>query len=430
MNLLDLGFWVNRRFGFIWLAALMLAGLPGALAATAMTWQDCLDVARNKNPDIVSSEKAVLAGKAQYKGSFNGIFPHISLTHSYSDSGGATNGGAGNSGQWQANATASLDLLDAAQFASIRTASANLSLAQANLGIASANLLFNLRNAFAQLLYAQQAVSVAERIRNIWSQSSQMTTLRYNSGSESKGDLMRVKAQLFQSEMNLRQTQRDIRVAQQTLGQVLGLDHFTDLVATGSLTTAELTDHPAHMEEWAQKTPAVQVQKATLDQAKASLGSAQSSLWPALSASYTRSYEGSQEFPQTPGWSFVGLLNLPIFGNGPTATYYAVTAARRNVEKSEEDLRSAMNQTVTNLESGWSGLAQAVDQVQVQQTFLLADRQRKAEADIRYENGLLTFDNWEIIVSDLVNFEQSFLKSELSAVNAEAAWEKALGKGI
>jgi outer membrane protein TolC len=160
------------------------------------------------------------------------------------------------------------------------------------------------------------------------------------------------------------------------------------------------------------------------------LSTAQSTLWPALSASYTRSYQGSQEFPSNAGWTFTGLLNLPIFGNGPTATYYAISAAKRNVERSGEDLRSTRNQAATTLETAWSGLAQSFDEVKVQQAFLEADRQRKAEADIRYENGLMTFDNWEIIVTDLVNFEESFLKSELNAVNAEATWEKATGKGL
>jgi outer membrane protein TolC len=406
--------------------ALLVIPLPLLKAEPPLTWQDCLTIAKNKNPDIISSERAFEAGQAQYKGSFNGLFPHLALSHSYSDSSGGGNAG----GLWQANATASLDLLDAAQFAGIRAASANLKLAEANVRASSSSILFSLRTTFAQLLYAQQAVLVAERIRTIWNQSAQMTSLRYDSGSESKGNVMRVKAQLFQAEMNLAQIQRDIRVAQQTLGQALGLDDFTHLAATGPLITTDLPEHPAQMEDVAENTPPVQAQKAVLDQAKASLNASQSSLWPALSASYIRSYQGTTEFPSNPGWSFLGLLNLPIFGNGPTASYYSISAAKRNVEKTEEDLRSIRHQTLSNLESGWSGLAQGLDQVKVQQAFLEADRQRKAEADIRYENGLLSFDNWEIIVTDLVNFEQSYLRSKLNAVNAEATWDKANGKGL
>ena len=66
------------------------------------------------------------------------------------------------------------------------------------------------------------------------------------------------------------------------------------------------------MEDWAEKTPAVRSQQAVVKQAEASVKSAQSSLWPALSASYTRSYEGTQEFPSSPGWSFTAVGSAVI----------------------------------------------------------------------------------------------------------------------
>src|SRR5438552_4570954 len=104
----------------LWAALFTGLSLGGSLQAQPLTWEDCVALAAKKNPDLLASIRASEAGRAQYFGSFNAIFPHLSLIHSYSES---SNSGSG-SGQWQAAATASIDLLDAARWADIKSASA------------------------------------------------------------------------------------------------------------------------------------------------------------------------------------------------------------------------------------------------------------------------------------------------------------------
>jgi len=89
-----------RRFGI--LAAIGVAFALAPLAAetnTPLTWQDCVRLAAAKNPQLLSALRAQEAGRAQYYGSYNGIFPHLSLTNSYSDS---KQSGFGESKSWQA----------------------------------------------------------------------------------------------------------------------------------------------------------------------------------------------------------------------------------------------------------------------------------------------------------------------------------------
>jgi outer membrane protein TolC len=152
-------------------------------------------------------------------------------------------------------------------------------------------------------------------------------------------------------------------------------------------------------------------------------------LWPALSASFSRSVTDDKEFPSARNsWSWSGLLSLPIFGGGPTAATYSVSAAERDLLKARENLRSARAEALSDIESSWSSFAGAVDQVKVASALLEAARQRNDEADISYNAGLLTYDNWEIIASDRINSERTAVQARLSAVTAEAAWEKSVGK--
>ena len=119
-----------------------------------------------------------------------------------------------------------------------------------------------------------------------------------------------------------------------------------------------------------------------------------------------------------------------MFGGGPTAAYYAVSAAGKNVSRAEQDLRAARAQAFVDLENSWSSYSGAFDQVEVQRALLEAARQRNDEADVRYASGLMAYDNWEIIASDRIDGERRALSSQLNAVVAQAGWEKAIGREL
>src|SRR5690348_15562974 len=78
-----------------------------------LTWQDCVQIAARNNPDLLSALAASEASRALYLKSFNGILPQINLSHSYNDS----QSGSVESKLWNAEGTASLDLIDVGQWA-------------------------------------------------------------------------------------------------------------------------------------------------------------------------------------------------------------------------------------------------------------------------------------------------------------------------
>src|SRR4051794_9955066 len=125
-----------------WIAGLLCLFMStGALADPAvLTWQECLKLAAQKNPDLRSAIDAMQASRAQYFGSYNGILPQLSLSNSYTDS----NTVEGLNHLWQAQGTANLDLIDFNQWANIRSASAAWRQNQANAQVASSNVLLSL----------------------------------------------------------------------------------------------------------------------------------------------------------------------------------------------------------------------------------------------------------------------------------------------
>lgn len=402
-----------------------VAGSASAAETNPLTWDQCISLALKNNPELIASQKSLQATRADFRGSYNGLLPSLNFNTTISDSDSA----AARSSRYSADMRASIDLFNMSNNADIRAAGATLSQAESQYTLNSAAIRFKLRQAFANLLFSQNEVDVSKSIRALRKQNSEMVTLKYNSGRESKGNMLRSNAELIEADSDLKEANRNLGVAKRLLLQQLGLIEHEVQNATGTLTTAELPAEPNYA-SLVVSNPSVESQQALLRLAQAQLKGAKSSLWPNLTANYTRSAFGDSYFPENKHWTASGVLNYPLFAGGLTPTYYAVKSAKRNYERSEAELLSTENTVRTQLESTWVDLATKLDQVVVQRAFLNAARQRNVEAQVRYSSGLMTFENWEPIVSDLVNFERSFLRAERDAVVAEASWNQILGKKL
>ena len=399
---------------------------PAAPAARELAWEDCVAIAAEKNPSLVSSQYAKGASRASYLKSFNGLLPTLSLSNSYSSSKGSEGRAS-----YSASASAGLTLFDMGDIASIRSAAAGYSQSESSLRQASANLRYSLRQAFVEAYMAERNVEVARKILEIRGGNAERVALKYQSGKEYKGSMLSAQAQHLRAQAGLSAALRGLRTARRGLDQQLGLDDFTEVAATGTLTAAAPPELPADLSALVDGRPDVLLQEAVIRSQRASVASARSTLWPTLSASYSRTRGGDTEFPSaTYGWSAGAVLSLPVFGSGPTSTYFAVSGAKRNLEKAQQDLRAARNAALVDLEESWAAYADAADGLRVAEAVRESARQRNAEAEIRYASGLLSFDNWEVIVGEWVNAEQSALQARSAAVTAQAAWEKALGKAL
>jgi len=434
--------WAGFKRG-TWLAGLVLAAAvvtapaeqmaplpPSPPPEKVLTWQDCVALAAQKNPSLVSAQYAMQASHAAYLGSFNGLMPTVTLSDSYSSVGGGITSGNGAPG-YAAQAAASVSLFNMSAIAGIKSASANDAQSQAARRQASANLRYSLRSAFAQAYIADKNVEVARKILEIQKKNAEEVALKYQSGKEYKGNMLSAQALFLQARAGLAQTLRSVRTARRALDQQLGLDEFSETAVTGTLVAQPPPEFPRHIEDALAVRPDVLLQEAVIRSAQAAVTTAQSPLWPSLNANYARSRSGPYEFPDPVyGWSAGVTLSYPLFAGGPTAAYYASKSSQDIFKKSEQDLRAVRDAAVVDLETSWAAYSNAHDQLLYADANLEATRQRNSEAEIRYGAGLLTYDNWEVIVAEWVSAEQQDKQAQLTAVTAQAAWERSLGKAL
>jgi outer membrane protein TolC len=386
-----------------------------------LTWLESVKIAREKNPVFLSAIKEIQERQSSYRVSQNGLFPSVDLSSTYSDSESDSN-----SSRWQSAGSASLDVFNLGTYGAIKSARAERDTAIANFKYVSSQVRHDLKQSFVNFIFSEKQVHVAERVRDIRKQNSELVELKYESGRESKGNMLKAKAELREATANLSQAQRALTVARQSLKRDLGFEDQAVIEATGTLNTPDLPSQYS-IQDILKTHPQLQVQDSLIKQSLSQLSEARSPFWPNLSARYSRFATGTDYFPTHRHWSFTGTLSYPIFGSGPTASFYKAAAARANLEQAEYNHSAVEKELATNLHTTWSSLADAIDQVDVQNEFLNAARQRNEEASIRYSSGLMSFEDWERAVADLVDFEKGYIRAQRDASIAESDWEFAKG---
>ena len=409
---------MNRKWG------LLLALLFGPLIAQAapLTWEDAVRLAVKQNPAFLSALESVLGREALSRAEVNQILPQIGLSSGYGESETDPNG------QWGATADATLDIFNRSAYADIRSSNARRDAAVAELRTVSSQVRRDLRRAFVGLLFAQQQVDVSVRIRDLRKQNADLVSLKYDSGRESKGNMLKAAAEYQEALAAWRQAERAIPLAARELARRLGLrEKVTG--ADGALIVETLP--PLEGSEATLEThPKISSREAAFRESRAGLAGARASLWPTLTGRYARSFTGDNFFPEKRHWNLSGTLSFPLFAGGPTAAFNNIEAAQASVAGAELDLNAARLEVWTEVETAWTTLADRIDDVTVQDNFLSASRQRNVESSVRYNGGLMSYEDWERAVNDLVNYERSTIRALRDAAFARAEFDLALGRTL
>jgi outer membrane protein TolC len=308
----------------------------------------------------------------------------------------------------------------------IDQARAQLNLAFANFDGEKASVSFNLKSAFAQLLYAQKLIKISQNVIDIQQGNARLVKLLYEGGSEDKGNMQLSQANLDQALYNLDQAVRTRDLSGIQLGVFIGQNLPAPVLAEGELQTDVLPVRP-DFNQLALLTPSYFQHKAQVDAAAAGITIADSGWYPTVNANASASRSDSQFPLKGQGWSAGFSVSYPIFQGG--ATYFDVKAASASLREALANLRSGTNDAALTLAQMFKGMVDAEDNVRIQKELLDATALRYKIAQADYRNGLMSFQDFNTITEDYVGQLQSLLSAQLSAVISEASWEEARGLG-
>jgi outer membrane protein len=396
---------------------------------THLTWEESVRLATANNPDLEVSREGVINSDAVRMGAYSQLYPHISAsfneTRSYS--GPALSSPSNYSSAYSEQLALTQTIFDGfATKGNIDQARAQLALAFANLNQQKATISFDLKSAFAQLIYARQLIGLSRNVIVIRQNTAHLVKLLYEGGNEDKGAMLLSQANLDQANYELGQAQRLCQLSGLQLAVVIGQPLPEPVTAEGELKTGVLPERP-DFRKLAQQTPAYYQRRAETDAAAAGITIAQSGWYPTVTAGASVGRHDSQFPPDVNGWSAGFSVSYPIFEGGQT--YFNVKAARASFRQSLASLRSGTDQAALTLAQAYKSLVDAEDNVQIQEELLEATELRYKIAEAQYQNGLISFQDFNTITDSYVGQQQTCLSSQRDAVIAEANWEQARGLG-
>lgn len=394
---------------------------------SALTWDEARKMAGETNPSLASQREALEQARYNYQAARATYWPTVSGSAGYTRSDSDSQPG-GASDRTSMGLSAQYSLFSGfADQARVQQAEASLTRATADWIGAQADVSAALRRAFLRLLYAQQRVTMTESIVQRRRQNLDLVQLRFDSGSENKGSLLRTKATTSQAAADLEQARRGIAVQQRELANALGQSDNDAWIVQGDWANAAPESDPA-WKDLARATPAVRAAEAGVEGNKASVIIARGTIYPDLSLRGGIDRSGDDWPPDNDSWSVGASLSVPLFAGGQNIN--KLSAAKAALRQSEAQLEAAEQSALLDLKTAWTNLRDAQQRRAVQAEFLEAAEVRAEIAREQYANGLLSFQNWDQIEDELIQSQQSLLSSDRDAAIAAAEWDRARGLSI
>jgi outer membrane protein TolC len=404
----------------------LLPASKAPAAEEALTWQDCVKEALQNHPDLVSAKESIGQAEAGKKITESGRLPQVDARANQSSS-KSPSGGTSDNSSIGINGTQLL--YDGSRTKSdVKAASENIKGTEYNYQVISSQVRQRLRNAYVNLLKAQELIPLSEGIVKRRKDNVQLVRMGYESGREHKGSLLTAEANLAQAEFDLSQATRDLELAQAQLCRELGRPESGAVKIIGTLETADSLREKPGFEALTESHPLAQKLISEKKSTEYGVTSAKAAYYPQVSAQGSAGRSDSSWPPESDQWSLGLVVSYPLFEGGRRTAEIAQAQARLN--KAQADERSGKDGLIVSLKQSWSSLQDAIDNVEVRKKFLNASEERSKIAQAQYSIGLVSFDNWTIIEDDLVRAEKDFLNAQASACLEEASWTQAKGEPL
>jgi len=429
-------------------------------------WQDAVSEMERSSPYLASSGYSLDKTRYALKGSYAAFLPSLTASGSAarriaSLSSGSSASSADENTVYSLGLSANLSLFSGfADINTVRIKRNDVTLAELELSRTRADALYKLKNAFVELLWSQEQLSLAREITERRRKNRDLVRLKYESGREDKGSFLRVEADLLRAEYEERKSERQMVSASDNFLRAMGIEPFSgggrigegggnpepaariaesfaDILSTGAfyIPGKEISDEknaksktPVGKPDFvslAMETPEVESARLRLESADYSVNAAISPFWPDLSLGASVNRMG-ETLPPADGSASVSMsLSWRLFSGGKD--YFSLLAERRNKEILEENLRAVKLSVASSLENAWQSMVDAYENLDVGRRYLEAAGAQSEIITAKYLNGLVSYQEWYQVENDYISAKKNYLSAMKDAVLSETLWKNILG---
>jgi cobalt-zinc-cadmium efflux system outer membrane protein len=290
-----------------------------------------------------------------------------------------------------------------------------------------------LRNAYYDLLFAQDKVDIARDTIALFEGSVRAAELRLKAGDIAAADVARLRVDALRAQNDARAAEADQRRAQLTLGYMIGAEGRAVGIRAVDPWPSIYSGRPGgSVDELIEARPDVRASKSRFEAAQNARELARS--LRTRDVSVGASYD---HYPVNPGYangsgagtgsSFGVFLSVPLF----TGYYYEGEVRRAEVDYSAamEALEKVRAQARTEIARSFSDLQATAERLQRFDESLLVEAKRAADsAEFAYKNGAIG-------VMDLLDARRTLRSIQIDAASARndhakalAAWQAGIGR--
>lgn len=413
--------------GFL-MIALLSASAVLAQTNDLLTWEVCLEKTRFYNPDLVSARAAVKELQYGVTSSSSSFLPQIDASI------GASYGQDEVEDKWAENKSANgrVSLSQDLYRGGSNFAKRNRSIAQLEIGNEQyrktlSDVELRTRLAYLEVLYAQDLILLTEKIEERRAANVRLIQLRFDGGRENAGSLARTKAQLSQAAYESREARRALNYARRNLAAAIGINMPVE-GAQGDL-SAIAPEEVVDLESLMKQTPDYSIAQTQVEASKLGMKVTRSQHFPTIKFSADASARsGSIVEDYTGSWGIGISASVPLFTGNRIRS--EVAAAKEQIIQDEMGLMDTGNTLLASLLQQWNSYANAVESEAVQQELFEAEQLRAEISTAKYKQGLLSYEDWDLIESNLISQGKTHLQRRRTAEVEQARWKNALGLSI
>lgn len=391
---------MSRFRPFFFLSVLLLFGFsvgsgPAAAEVQSLTLSQAVQLARQRNPDLLTGENQVAAAEAALRLKQSALQPtldfNLTASERYSE---PTVLAEGTSDAVAASVNSSLNLYrGGADLAARRGAAAALAADRYTLRRSEQDLFLTISSAFMQALSDRDLIAVESENVEANRQLEERITALVKAGVSPISDLYQQQAATAQSRLNLLSAERNAMVSRMQLLQTIGImpDAAVELkgpAAPQLFLTTVTTPAGGGRPDLLAKVEAQAAAQARIEQAQAGR-------WPtldlnaALGSNYNSINRGnfSGQFIDDNPYASIGVaLNLPLFDRGQNR--YNIAAARIDAANAHLDAEKLKLAVVGDIAQAEAELRTVRQQLAVTASQLQAAQEAWAAQSERYRVGV------------------------------------------
>jgi len=286
-----------------------------------------------------------------------------------------------------------------------------LLIAQENFKRVYMDTVSSLKESFINLYFVQENIALAEKILQRRKQNYELVKLKYESGSENLGSLLRVEADMLQAEYELKKLQREREVVIRQLLKILAKENFVDIKVE---TISELDEDiekiiNQDVADVIKQTPEYKIKQYQLLETQIQAKLAKSNFYPTVSFLANYGFSDTKPIPDKDKWNLYLSLRASynIFNGFRDITDLKI--ANNNIKTAEFELENTKLNLVNNFYVLQNNYIDAKELLVVREKYLQALEKQAEIVSIKYANGLATYYDWYQTEESFINMQKSLL---------------------